>query len=95
MSGWLSSMVRCVICTHTWAAVYPAATNEDKLECPSCGAQDSQVIERTKAKPPTPETHEMTKDTDDLGRAVLTSVVMGFSFAIGNFLLNLLLELTK
>jgi hypothetical protein len=37
----------------------------------------------------------MKADTDSLGKVVLTAVVMGFSFSIGNFLFNLLLACAK
>lgn len=45
MSGWYAALVRCFICTYEWGAVWPASGDEDRLECPSCGAQDSEVVE--------------------------------------------------
>jgi hypothetical protein len=79
MNGWLTSRVRCVICTNVWVAAYEAATPEGKLECPNCGACDSEIIERVPPKQEPP----MKTDSDDLGKTVLTAVVMGFSFSIG------------
>lgn len=42
---WRSSFVRCVICTYEWAAAFPIDCDESQLECPSCGAMDSELIE--------------------------------------------------
>lgn len=44
--GWLSSLVQCNICTHKFASVYPECVDESELECPSCGSQDSVILER-------------------------------------------------
>lgn len=44
--SFLASQVQCSICTYVWASVYPVEASEDGLECPSCGAQDSRILER-------------------------------------------------
>ena len=44
--GWHASSVKCCICTNEWTAVYPAGTDEDALECESCGAKDAKVAAR-------------------------------------------------
>jgi hypothetical protein len=31
---WISSKVKCDLCTHNWIAVFPY--NCEKLECPNC-----------------------------------------------------------
>lgn len=36
---------RCRACGQAWVAVFPVAADPDRLECPSCGAQDSEVLE--------------------------------------------------
>jgi hypothetical protein len=46
MTGWLASKVSCFICTHEWVAVYPSDAPEEALECPSCGALDSEIANR-------------------------------------------------
>lgn len=43
---WLASMVRCCCCTYIFASVYPDVCDEEELECPSCGAQNSEIIKR-------------------------------------------------
>jgi len=47
---WFASMIRCLCCTYEYASVYPEVCNEDRLECPSCGAQDSEIVERINPK---------------------------------------------
>lgn len=44
--GWFASLVQCVICTNKFTSVYPECAEEDRLECPLCGAQDSVITER-------------------------------------------------
>lgn len=44
--SFLASLIRCEICTKEWGSVYPESAAEESLECPSCGAQDSCVLER-------------------------------------------------
>jgi hypothetical protein len=39
-----ATMVRCNCCTNEWAAVFPESTDVTELECPSCGAQNSELI---------------------------------------------------
>ena len=46
MSGWFASLVRCFICTSEHVSVYPAEADEESLECPSCGACDSEIAGR-------------------------------------------------
>ncbi len=46
MAGWFASQLRCVICTNEWVSVYPVEAPEESLECPSCGACDSEVTGR-------------------------------------------------
>lgn len=43
---YLASLIYCNICTNTHVGVYPEPAPEDELECPSCGAQDSAILER-------------------------------------------------
>ena len=37
----VNDLVRCGMCNRSWTAVYPAGTDETKLECPRCGAFES------------------------------------------------------
>lgn len=41
--GWEVARTRCRRCGHRWVAVFPAFTPIDRLECPGCGAQDSDA----------------------------------------------------
>lgn len=46
MTNWYVSKVQCNICTNEEVAVYPKEADEEQLECPSCGAQDSNILAR-------------------------------------------------
>ena len=43
---WYVSHIRCEVCTNKWIGIYPCKTDEERLECPSCGAYDSHVMQR-------------------------------------------------
>lgn len=42
---WIAAKVQCHCCTNEWYAVFPVQADETELECPSCGFQDSEVID--------------------------------------------------
>jgi Zn finger protein HypA/HybF involved in hydrogenase expression len=48
MGGWIAAKVRCNVCTGTHVSVHPEEAPEDRLECPSCGGQDSEIVEYAK-----------------------------------------------
>jgi hypothetical protein len=41
---WCQSWIRCLICTYEWVGVFEVGTPEECMECPSCGAQDSELL---------------------------------------------------
>lgn len=43
--GWKTAQAKCLICVHYWQAVYEVETPEDKLECPRCGSQESEIAD--------------------------------------------------
>lgn len=45
--GWIAALVRCVICTYEWTCVAPETVDESSLECPSCGAMDSELTDES------------------------------------------------
>ena len=49
-TGWVASLVECVICGHVWAAVRP--TEADQLECPACGYH-GHIVDHGNTLPPT------------------------------------------
>ena len=42
---WSKSKVRCKKCGTEWSVIYPKIPGgETKLQCPECGARESEVI---------------------------------------------------
>jgi hypothetical protein len=42
--GWHAMMTLCNLCSHKWASVFPEGADATRLECPRCGAQNSQPL---------------------------------------------------
>lgn len=43
--GWNVARLECVNCAWEWVGVFPAEADEETLECPVCGASESEVLE--------------------------------------------------
>ena len=41
---WLVGCIKCKSCGKQWVAVRRADTDDDKLECPRCHKQNSEIV---------------------------------------------------
>lgn len=46
-NNWYTGVAWCCSCKHKWYPVLQEGTPEDQLECPSCHAQNSVMINST------------------------------------------------